>query len=159
MPHAALIVAAVTAGVGSAIAFEMGVFKPWREEHWPHGIRQGIKQEWELFAEDVREGFREISGDRNEHRFRQQGRQHRSDQHNRSNSDAEDERELRREMDEFSMHEAQSSSVKARFAQEFEEEREIGGARRRKLQGASSMDAGGEDRVSVLYVRVLTFLN
>lgn len=148
MPHAALIALAVTAGVGGAIAFEVGVFKPWRDEHWPNGFAQGIKQEWELFAEDVREGFREISGDRTRHQYLQQ--QHLNHNHRyRRHSNEEEERELRREMDEFSLHEAQSSSVRTRLTEEFEGE-QSGGAQRRRLQGAVSSEDVIEDRVSTV---------
>jgi hypothetical protein len=144
MPHAALIALAVTAGVGSAIAFEVGVFKPWRQEHWPNGIAQGIKQEWEVFAEDVREGFREMSGDHIGHRNGNFGGRRQQRNTYRRQQDGEEEDELRREMDEFSMHDAQTSAMRARMAEEFAENGE--GARRRRPREYSSVDAS-EDRV------------
>lgn len=141
MPHAAIIAAAVTAGVGGAIAFELGVFKPWREEHWPNGIAQGIKQEWDVFAEDIREGFREISGERQRQQHSHAQRHH----HFRRGSEEEEEMALRREMDEFSMHEAQASSVRARLATEFQDGESV--ARRRGVAHASTDDVG-KDEVS-----------
>ncbi|UZJ51663.1 hypothetical protein CBS101457_000983 [Exobasidium rhododendri] len=143
MPHPALIALAVSAGVGGIVAFEIGVFKPWREEHWPDGFAQGVKQEWDVFAEDVREGFREISGDRIGHRNGNFGggrrdQQQRRDGHRRRPSEWEED-ELRREMDDFSLHEAETSGVKARLADEFQEEKD--GARKRRPYGASPVDA------------------
>jgi hypothetical protein len=158
MPHAALIAAAVSAGVGGAIAFEMAVFRPWREENWPNGVAEGLRQEWEGFAQDVKEGFREISGEfRGERQWHQHsnneqfsgqrssGGSSTANRYNRWDSEAEEERALRKETDEFSLHETQTSGMRARLAEEFQEEK--GSARRRHLQGSSAMDAE-EDRVS-----------
>jgi hypothetical protein len=137
MPHALIIAAAVTAGVGAAIAFEVNVFKPWREEHWTEGWAEGIKQEWDEFAENVRENFNDITGEHRQHRgFPFSGSSHHQGQRRggRRNSDQQEEMELRREMDDFSVHEAQTSGIKARFADEFDQAQ--GGVRLRKEKDA-----------------------
>ncbi|EPQ27341.1 uncharacterized protein PFL1_05263 [Pseudozyma flocculosa PF-1] len=58
-----VIAAAASAGVGAAVAFEFGVFRPWREDNWPHGIRQGIKVELEKLRRELQEGVDEIRDD------------------------------------------------------------------------------------------------
>ncbi|CEH12312.1 hypothetical protein CBOM_00309 [Ceraceosorus bombacis] len=63
MVHPAVIASAVTAGVAAAVAFELSVFKPWREENWPDGVLQGVKSEWHTFKQDLRE----LTGDRRAH--------------------------------------------------------------------------------------------
>lgn len=41
-------------------AFEISVFKPWRQENWPDGIGEGIKRELRRTREDFREAAQEI---------------------------------------------------------------------------------------------------
>lgn len=143
-----LAIVGVIAGVGSAIAFEVGVFKPYREEHWRQGWKRGIQDEWNTFAKKVREEFDEISGDfrrRREsmnHSFTQDSHHH----HHHHHAEQEEEMQLRREVDDFSLHEAQVSGVKRRFADEFDQGEGTGGARLRKSQTMMEVDSV-EDRV------------
>lgn len=147
MPHAAILAAAITAGVGTAVAFEVGVFRPWREVNWPNGIAEGLKQEWQEFSDDMKDGFREISGDFRRQRQNRRNQEQQQQSHRRRDSDVEEEMQLRREMDEFSVHEAQSTGLRSRYASEFGDD---GPARRRNLQGATSDESLKEDVVSVL---------
>lgn len=149
MPHALIIAAAVTAGVGAAIAFEVNVFKPWREEHWTEGWADGFRQEWDEFTENVRENFNDITGENRRHRGDSFGSTHQEERRGRGrrDPDQQEEMELRREMDEFSMHEAQTSSVKTRLADEFDQVQ--GGARLRTGKNVSKGRGFLEDTVSM----------
>lgn len=147
MPHAFIIAAAVTASVGAAVAFEVNVFKPWRDEHWTEGWAEGIKAEWEEFTESVRESFDDVCGDNTT--FPRNRRQSDNDRRRRRNSDQQEEFELRKEMDEFSQHDAQVSGVKARYADEFDQAQQ--GTRLRK--GKNMLEASAlEDRVRIYVV-------
>ncbi|PWN53387.1 hypothetical protein IE53DRAFT_360051 [Violaceomyces palustris] len=64
MVHAALIASAVVATVGTAVALEVNVLRPWRRENWPHGIGEGLKSEWRVFSQEFKQGLREITGGR-----------------------------------------------------------------------------------------------
>jgi len=57
MPHAAVIAAAASMGVAAAVAFEISVFKPWREENYPEGFAEGMRTEWNEIKDEFRKGF------------------------------------------------------------------------------------------------------
>ncbi|KAN0062833.1 hypothetical protein ACQY0O_004653 [Thecaphora frezii] len=58
-----MIAAAASAGIGAAVAFEFSVFRPWREENWPNGFREGLKAELEKLRKEFEEGVTEIRDD------------------------------------------------------------------------------------------------
>ena len=60
MVHPLIITAAATAGVGAAVALELAVFRPWREENWPNGFREGIRVEFDKIRRDFEESVQEI---------------------------------------------------------------------------------------------------
>lgn len=87
MPHAAVIAGCVVGGVAAAIAFEVAIFRPWRE--------QQAEADWARFKSEFDEHIKE---------FRRQpffggGRARRRD----SDADAEMHRENLREIEEFEM--------------------------------------------------------
>lgn len=118
MPHAAVVAAAVSASVAAVVAFELGVFKPWRQENWPEGVGPGLKGEWEAFKRDIQDGLHDIAGgrDRDMRRHRDGG----TWQGNDAREEQEEEEMLRREMDEFEMHQRESTLQKQRMMHEME---------------------------------------
>lgn len=154
MPHAAVIAAAVTVGaaavVGTAVALEMSVFRPWREENWPEGIVEGVRSEWDEFRGELRRGLWELrDGIHGNHR-RSRSPPPGSACRETSQDDDQEMREMQQELNDFESHEEQMRSVRQRMTDE------MGGAqqevrRRKPLQGASWNDRYGhasESRVS-----------
>lgn len=99
MPHAAVIAAATVgtaAALGSAVAFEMMVFRPWREENWPNGIVAGVRQE----LHEIQQGLWEL---RNEAHLPSTPR----------SPTPESDQDLQAELDRFEMHERRLADIRA----------------------------------------------
>lgn len=151
MPHAAMIAAAATMGVaavGAAVAFEIAVFKPWREENYPEGFAEGMRTEWKEFKDEFQRGFCDFRERvRNEVNHQETNvdpfsdiairpAQRRSSVlgANRSEGYHDDEeyeemRQVQRDLDEFEMSERQSLFMNRRLQNEFATDQSM---RRRK---------------------------
>lgn len=123
MVHPLVITAAATAGIGAAVAFEVAVFRPWRDENWPQGFGHGVRNEFLKLRREVEQAVNEIQDD---FRTLRDGRRRhsRSRQHHRRLSDDELEdfrrgvgEEASREsvQHEFEMHERQASAYRDRL--------------------------------------------
>ena len=123
MVHPLVITAAATAGIGAAVAFEIAVFRPWRDENWPHGFGQGVRNEFFKLRREVEEAVNKVQD--GFHTLRE-GRQPNtgSNRHHRRLSDDESEdfrrgagEEASREsvQHEFEMHERQASAYRDRL--------------------------------------------
>ncbi|CBQ69994.1 conserved hypothetical protein [Sporisorium reilianum SRZ2] len=123
MVHPLVITAAATAGIGAAVAFEVAVFGPWREENWPNGFGQGVRDELLKFRREFEEAVTEI---RDEFRERREGRRRAGGSGNRHRrlSDGElddfrrgigEEASSESAQHEFEMHERQASAYRDRL--------------------------------------------
>lgn len=111
MVHGALLGIALTTTVVAVTAFEVGVFRPWREENWPQGFAEGVRQEWE----SVKMDFKEVIGGTERAR-----RRRRLNEHGEEVEEEEDEEAaLVREVEEFELHERQVLEMRAQMAREF----------------------------------------
>lgn len=79
MVHALAIAAAATAGVSVAIAFELAVFKPWRDENWPDGVTEGVRSELQKLRDDFGLAVSEIREDVRSLRDQRRARQRRAE--------------------------------------------------------------------------------
>lgn len=108
MPHPATFAVAASLGaaaaVGTAVAFELTVFRPWRRENWPDGIAAGVRREWQEMQEGLRGGLWEMR-DRHSHGSGSGG-----------GGDEGEGRALQAEMDDFEMHERHLADVRAQMA-------------------------------------------
>lgn len=123
MVHPLVITAAATAGLGAAVAFEVAVFGPWREENWPQGFGHGVRSELLKIRREFEEAVTEI---RDEFRTRRDGRRGRTsgDNARRRLSDGElddfrrgvgEEASSESAQHEFEMHERQASAYRDRL--------------------------------------------
>lgn len=121
MVHPLIVTAAATAGVGAAVAFELAVFRPWRDENWPHGFGEGVRSEFLKLRREVELAVNEISNGlqtlRDDHRRRNDGSQRRL-----SDGELDDfrkgvgeEASSESAQHEFEMHERQASFYRDRL--------------------------------------------
>ncbi|PWN38457.1 uncharacterized protein FA14DRAFT_160017 [Meira miltonrushii] len=153
MPHAAVIAAAATMGVAAAVAFEVSVFKPWREENYPEGFAEGMRTEWNEIKDEFRRGFWDFRDRvRNEANANRHGgprdpfsdmpaspplspQRHQSllgaskPEKYHDDEEYEEMRQVQRDLDEFEMTERQSLFMNRRLQTEFANDQTV---RRRK---------------------------
>ena len=119
MVHPLVITAAATAGIGAAVAFEVAVFRPWRDENWPEGFGQGVRNEFLKLRREVEQAVHEIQDD-----LRTLRDQHRRGSGHRRLSDGElddfrrgvgEEASRESTQHEFEMHEHQASAYRERL--------------------------------------------
>ncbi|SPO30035.1 uncharacterized protein UTRI_05874 [Ustilago trichophora] len=158
MVHPLVITAAATAGIGAAVAFEVTVFRPWRDENWPHGFGHGVRSELLKLRREVEQAVNEIQDD---FRTLRDGRRRPTNGNRRLSDDELDDfrrgvgEEASREsgQHEFEMHERQASAYRDRLRASMSESMASGsvaqdhgrGLRRRKATGPSN-DAEGQHR-------------
>ncbi|SPO31321.1 uncharacterized protein UTRI_05874_B [Ustilago trichophora] len=158
MVHPLVITAAATAGIGAAVAFEVTIFRPWRDENWPHGFGQGVRSEFLKLRREVEQAVNEIQDD---FRTLRDGRRRSRTGHRRLSDDELDDfrrgvgEEASREsaQHEFEMHERQASAYRDRLRASMSESMASGsdaqdhgrGLRRRRPTGPSN-DADGQQR-------------
>lgn len=158
MVHPLIITAAATAGVGAAVAFEVAVFRPWRDENWPHGFGEGVRSEFLKLRREVEQAVNEIQDDLRTLRDSRRRDNSRSRDGHRRLSDAElddfrrgvgEEASKESAQHEFEMHERQASAYRDRLRASMSEsltsgtDPQDGRLRRRRPAGA---DAASEDR-------------
>ncbi|CDU22426.1 uncharacterized protein SPSC_01056 [Sporisorium scitamineum] len=155
MVHPLVITAAATAGLGAAVAFEVAVFGPWREENWPHGFGEGVRSEFLKFRREFEEAVTEI---RNEFRTRREDRRRGSGGNgHRRLSDGElddlrrgvgEEASSESAQHEFEMHERQASAyrdrLRASMSRGLAQELDQPDSRLRRRRPAGTSDAEGE---------------
>lgn len=152
MVHPLVITAAATAGIGAAVAFELAVFRPWRDENWPHGFGEGVRSEFLKLRREVEQAVNEIQDDL---RTLRDGRRRGPDHAPRRLSDDElddfrrgvgEEASSESAQHEFEMHERQASAYRNRLRASMTEslttgtEHQDGTLRRRRPAGASDAD-------------------
>lgn len=117
MVHPLVLATAASAGVGAVVAFELAVFRPWRDENWPHGFAQGVRSEFLKLRQEVEQAVNEIHRD---FRTRRDERRRGDDGHTRLNDDELDdfrrgvgeEASSERSQHEFEMHEREASAYR-----------------------------------------------
>lgn len=159
MVHPLVITAAATAGIGAAVAFEVTVFRPWRDENWPHGFGHGVRSEFLKLRREVEQAVNEIQDD---FRTLRDGRRRPRNGHRRLSDDELDDfrrgvgEEASREsaQHEFEMHERQALAYRDRLRASMSESIASGsgaqdhgrGLRRRRRPTGPSNDAEGQHR-------------
>lgn len=117
MVHPLVLATAASAGVGAVVAFELAVFRPWRDENWPHGFAHGVRNEFFKLRQEVEQAVNEIQRD---FRTRRDERRRGDDGHTRLNDDELDdfrrgvgeEASSERSQHEFEMHEREASAYR-----------------------------------------------
>lgn len=169
MVHPLVITAAATASVGAAVAFELAVFRPWRDENWPHGFGEGVRSEFLKLRREVEQAVNEISGDlRTLRDGRRRGNTGNGNPHRRlSDGEPDDfrrgvgeEASSESAQHEFEMHERQASAYRDRLKASMTDsltsgrERQDATLRRRRPTGADDAEEGGSTvNVPVVDVR------
>ncbi|EST08385.2 hypothetical protein PSEUBRA_002142 [Kalmanozyma brasiliensis GHG001] len=170
MVHPLIITAAATAGVGAAVAFEVAVFRPWREDNWPHGFGEGVRSEFLKLRREVEQAVHEIQDDlRTLRDGRRRDTSRSRDGHRRLSDDELDDfrrgvgEEASREsaQHEFEMHERQASAYRDRLRASMSEsltsgtDQQDGRLRRRRPAGADAANEDRSARTSIISVPVM----
>lgn len=169
MVHPLVITAAATAGIGAAVAFEVAVFRPWRDEHWPHGFGEGVRTEFFKLRREVEQAVNEIQDDLRTLRNGRRRDSRNRDGHRRLSDDELDDfrrgvgEEASREsaQHEFEMHERQASAYRDRLRASMSEglasglERQEGRLRRRHPAGGDDTSEAPSARTSIINVPVV----
>lgn len=162
MVHPLVITAAATAGIGAAVAFEVAVFGPWRDENWPNGFGEGVRSELHKLRREFEDAVTEI---RDDLRTLREGRRrgHGNNNAHRRLSDAElddfrrgvgEEASSESAQHEFEMHERQASAYRDRLRASMSEglasgaEQPDSRLRRRPPAGTSGTEGGSSLRTS-----------
>lgn len=125
MVHALAIAAAATAGVSVALAFELAVFKPWREENWPNGVAEGVRSELQKLRDDfglavseIREDVRSLRADRRQ-TMRRRAERLRDDELHEFRQGIGEEQSAEVQHDGFEMHEREAEAYRQRLRDSF----------------------------------------
>lgn len=110
-------------GVAAAIAFEVAIFRPWREQHW-EGVQQEARADWDRFRAEFEENVREIKRSMGSGRRRQ-----------RRSGDGDGDAALDiDEIEQFELAERQRSQAERRAKGEMD--RAMGGGKKDAMSGS-----------------------
>lgn len=157
MVHPIVITAAATAGVGAVVAFELAVFRPWRDENWPNGFGEGFRNEFLKLRREVEQAVTEIQDDL---RTLRDGRRRGHGGHRRLSDDELDdfrrgigeEASSESAQHEFEMHEQQAAEYRDRLRASMTESMISGGSqqdrglRRRRPAGENGSQGHHTER-------------
>ncbi|SNX86592.1 uncharacterized protein MEPE_05301 [Melanopsichium pennsylvanicum] len=170
MVHPLFITAAATAGIGAAVAFEVAVFRPWRDENWPNGFGRGVRDELlklrrevEEAVTEIQDGFRTLRDDRlsTNRRANRLGRLS-DDELDAFRRGVGEEASSESAQHEFEMHERQASAYRDRLRASMTENMLSGQdghgqrlRRRRRPAGSGRGDGEASDMTRAVNVPVM----